>query len=143
MRQQIQPYLFFEGRTEEALAFYREALGAEVQMVMRYRDSPEPAKFHDGRTPPPDKVMHSAMKIGDTVVMASDGLCSGNARFGGFCLTYPAADEADARRRFEALAAAGKVQTPLGETFFARAFGMVTDKFGVPWMVLAGQKNPG
>ncbi len=142
MQQQIQPYLFFEGRTEEAIDFYRKNLGAEVQMVMRYRESPEPAKFHDGRTPPAEKVMHSAMKIGDTVVMASDGLCSGSPSFGGFALTYPASDEADARRRFDGLAASGKVQTPLAETFFARAFGMVTDKFGVSWMIIAGAKNP-
>ena len=138
----IQPYLFFEGRTEEALEFYRKALGAEVQMMMRYRESPEPAKRPDGSTPPGDKIMHSAFTIGDSTLMASDGFCGGKPVFNGFSLSYPAKDEADAKKRFDALAAGGKVTQPLTETFFARAFGMVTDKFGVGWMVIAGQKSP-
>lgn len=142
MQQQIQPYLFFEGRTEEALGFYRKALGANVQMMMRYKESPEPAKSPDGSVPPGDKIMHSAFTIGDSLLMASDGFCSGKANFAGFSLSYPAKDEADAKRRFDALAAGGKVGMPLGETFFAKAFGMVTDKFGVGWMVIAGQKAP-
>jgi PhnB protein len=142
MQQHIQPYLFFEGRTEEALAFYRQALGAEVVMLMRYKESPEPAQGPGGSTPPGDKVMHSTIKIGDSLVMASDGMCSGKPHFGGFSLSYPAKDAADAKRRFDALAAGGQVTMPLGETFFAKAFGMVTDKFGVAWMVMAGQKNP-
>jgi PhnB protein len=143
MQQQIQPYLFFEGRTEEALAFYRKALGAETAFLMKYKDSPDgSAKGPDGSTPPGDKVMHVAFKIGDSLLMASDGLCSGKPKFGGFSLSYPAKDEADAKRRFDALAAGGKVQQPLVETFFAKAFGMVADKFGVSWMVIAGQKNP-
>jgi PhnB protein len=141
MPQQIQPYLFFEGRTEEALAFYRNTLDAEVQMMMRYRDGPEPARCPDGSEPPGDNVMHAEMKIGDTVVMASDGFCSGKPSFEGFSLSYPAKDEADAKRRFDALAKEGQVRMPLGETFFARAFGMVADKFGLCWMVVAGPKN--
>jgi PhnB protein len=142
MQQQIQPYLFFEGRTEEALAFYRNALGAETAFLMKYKDSPDgSAKCPDGSTPPGEKVMHAAFKIGDSLLMASDGYCSGT-NFGGFSLSYPAKDEADAKRRFDALAAGGQVQMPLTETFFAKAFGMVQDKFGVAWMVLAGQKNP-
>lgn len=141
MQQQIQPYLFFEGRTEEALEFYRKALGAEVQMMMRYQDSPDAARRPDGSTPPGDKVMHSCMKIGESLVMASDGLCSGKPTFSGFSLSYPASDEADAKRRFNALADGGKVNMPLTETFFAKAFGMVADKFGVSWMVIAGQKQ--
>ena len=142
MQQQIQPYLFFEGRTEEALAFYKQALGAEVQMLMRYKESPGgTAKCPDGSVPPGEKVMHSSFKVGDSVVMASDGFCSGKPNFAGFSLSYPAKDEADAKRRFDALAAGGKVGMPLGETFFARAFGMVTDKFGVAWMVMAGAKQ--
>ena len=142
VQRQIQPYLFFEGRTEEALEFYKKALGAEVQMMMRFSDSPEPAKYPDGSAPPAHKIMHSALKIGDTVVMASDGFCSGKANFGGFSLSYPATDEADAKRRFQALAEGGQVQMPLAETFFARAFGNVIDRFGVSWMVIAGPKNP-
>ena len=142
MPQPIQPYLFFEGRTEEALAFYGKALGAEVEMLMRYKDSPDGGKCPDGSTPPADKVMHSSFKLGDSVLMASDGFCSGKPQFGGFALSYPAKDEADARRRFEALADGGKVGMPLSETFFAKSFGMVTDKFGLAWMVIAGAKNP-
>jgi PhnB protein len=143
MQQQIQPYLFFEGRTEEALAFYRNALGAETAFLMKYKDSPDgSAKRPDGSTPPGEKVMHAAFKIGDSLLMASDGYCSGKPNFGGFSLSYPAKDEADAKRRFDALAAGGHVQMPLAETFFAKTFGMVQDKFGVAWMVLAGQKNP-
>lgn len=137
----IQPYLFFEGRTEEAIEFYRKALGAEVGMLLRYKESPEPAKFPDGSVPPGDKVMHSEFKVGDSVVMASDGMCSGKPSFIGFSLTYPARDGADARTRFDALSFGGRVHMPLGETFFAESFGMVSDKFGVSWMVIAGQKG--
>jgi PhnB protein len=138
----IQPYLFFEGRTEEALEFYKKALGAEVQMMMRYKESPEPAKCPDGSAPPGDKVMHSAFTVGESMIMASDGFCSGKPSFAGFSLSYPAKDAADARRRFDALSTGGHVSMPLGETFFAKSFGMVTDKFGVGWMVIAGQKAP-
>ena len=137
----VQPYLFFEGRTEEALEFYKKALGAEVLMMMRYKDSPDSPP--PGMNPPPDKIMHACVKIGDAELMASDGMCTGNPIFGGFSLSYTAKDEADAKRRFNALAAGGKVGMPLGETFFAKAFGMCTDKFGVGWMVMAGQKQPG
>ncbi|HLS86718.1 MAG TPA: VOC family protein [Burkholderiales bacterium] len=144
MDRPVLPYLFFEGRTEEALDFYRKALGAEPGMLMRYKDSPDgQAGCPEGMTPPPgDKVMHSEIRIGDTTVMASDGMCSGKPSFSGFALSYPAKDEADAKRAFEALAEGGKVQMPLGETFFARAFGMVADRFGVSWMVIAGAKTP-
>jgi PhnB protein len=142
MQLQIQPYLIFEGRTEEALDFYRKALGAQVQMMMRYEESSEPAKCPDGSVPPGNKVMHSAFTIGESLLMASDGFCTGKPSFAGFSLSYPAKDEADARKRFDALSAGGKVQMPLAETFFAKSFGMVADKFGVSWMVIAGQKAP-
>jgi len=139
----IQPYLFFEGRTEEALEFYAKALGAQTQGLLRYSSAPGGApKFPDGRPAPADKVMHAAALVGGTVLMASDGFCSGKPSFGGFSLAFNAADEADAKRRFEALAAGGQVSQPLAETFFAKAFGMVTDQFGVPWMVIAGIKEP-
>jgi PhnB protein len=137
----IQPYLFFEGRTEEALAFYAQALGAEVEMLMRYKESPEQSKFPDGSVPPGDKVMHSAFKVGDSLVMASDGMCSGKPSFIGFSLSCPAKDKTDARKRFDALSTGGHVNMPLSETFFAEAFGMVQDRFGVSWMVIAGQKG--
>lgn len=140
----IQPYLFFEGRTEEALEFYRKALGAQTQMLMRYREAPGgTAKCPDGSTPPGDKVMHANAMIGGSQVMASDGFCSGKPNFAGFSLSYEAQDAADAKKRFDALAAGGKVNAPLSETFFARAFGMVVDKFGVSWMIIAGMKHPG
>ena len=143
MQQQIQPYLFFEGRTEEALEFYRKALGAEIAFLLKYKDSPdESAKLPDGSTPPGDKVMHTAFKVGDSLLMASDGFCSGKPNFAGFSLSYPATDKADAKRRFDALAKGGQVEMPLGETFFAKAFGTVKDKFGVSWMVIAGAKQP-
>jgi PhnB protein len=135
---QIQPYLFFEGRTEEALEFYQGKLGAKVEFLMRYKDNPDP------RHNPPnsgDKVMHCNFRIGDTQVMASDGNCSGKPSFQGFSLTFNAADEADAKRRFTALAEGGQVNLPLSETFFAKSFGMVADRFGLNWMVMAGPKK--
>lgn len=135
MQQHIQPYLFFEGRTEEALAFYRESLGADTVFLMKYRESPERT------TMPPGKVMHASFTVGGSMLMASDGNCSGKPSFGGFSLSYPAKDEADAKRRFDALAQGGQVQMPLAETFFAKSFGMVVDKFGVSWMVIAGQRQ--
>ena len=140
----IQPYLFFEGKTEEALDFYAKALGAQTQMLLHYRDAPGGAgKCPDGSTPPGDKVMHASFRLGDSMLMASDGFCSGKPSFGGFALCFEARDEADAKKRFDALCAGGKVTAPLSETFFARAFGMCTDRFGLAWMVIAGQKQPG
>lgn len=135
---QTQPYLFFEGRCEEALEFYRKALGAEVRMMLRYKEAPAGvAKGPDGSTPPADKVMHTAFRIGTTELMASDGLCSGKPSFQGFALSVDAKDDADAKRKFDALGAGGQVRQPLSKTFFASSFGMVADKFGVGWMVIA------
>lgn len=136
---QIQPYLFFEGRAEEALEFYKKSLGAKVEAVIRYKENPDPK-----HNPPNsgDKVMHCNFRIGDTQVMASDGNCSGKPNFQGFSLTFNAKDEADAKRRFNALAEGGQVNLPLSETFFAKSFGMVADRFGLNWMVMAGPKNP-
>jgi PhnB protein len=134
----VEPYLFFDGRCEQALEFYRKSLGAKVEALIRYKENPEPK--HN----PPDsdeKVMHALFRIGDTKVMASDGNCQGKPSFQGFSLTLNAADAAEAKQRFEALAEGGQVQMPLNETFFARSFGMVADRFGVSWMVIAGPKN--
>ena len=133
---QVQPYLFFNGRCEEAIAFYRAALGAEVEMLMRFKDSPQPPP--DGMLPPGSetKVMHAALKIGNTTVMASDGRCSGAQTFQGFSLTLDAADDAQARRLFDALGEGGQVQMPFTSTLFASSFGMVADRFGVSWMVI-------
>ena len=131
----IQPYLFFEGRTEEAVAFYQKALGAEVEMLMRYKESPDPPP--PGMIPPgsENKIMHSSFRIGETVVMASDGDCSGKQSFGGFALSITPQDEAEAGRMFAALADGGQVRMPLGKTFWSPCFGMVVDRFGVFWMV--------
>ena len=133
---QVQPYLFFDGRCEEAIEFYRGALGAEVTMLMRFRDNPEP---QDDSVPPPgagDKVMHAELRIGEATVLASDGRCQGRPSFAGFSLSLTAPDEAEAERLFAALADGGRVQMPLGKTFFSPRFGMVADRFGVPWMVV-------
>lgn len=129
---QLEPYLFFEGRCEEALEFYRKALGAEVTFLMRYKESPDP-----GMCPPggEDKVMHANLRLGDTTLMASDGLCQGHPVFQGFSLSLSLPDEAAARRLFAALSEGGQVQMPLEKTFWSRLFGMVADRFGVSWMI--------
>ena len=130
---QVQPYLFFDGRCEEAIAFYRRALGAEVEMMMRFKDAPEP-----GMSPPgsADKVMHASLKIGGSMVLASDGHCGGKPSFQGFSLSITAPDAAEAERLFAALGEGGQVQMPLTKTFFSPRFGMVADRFGVSWMVI-------
>ena len=138
---QVQPYLFFDGRCEEAIEFYKQALGAKVQMTMRFNESPD--KPPPGCAPSdPNKIMHACLTIGDAQVMMSDGLANGTPEFKGFSLSLSAKDEADANRMFAALGVGGQVRMPLGETFFAERFGMVADKFGVGWMIIAGPKNP-
>ena len=130
----IEPYLFFNGRCEEAVRFYQKALGAELQMMMRYKESPEPPP--PGMTPPNwgDKIMHASMKIGATVVMASDG-CGEKTGFEGFSLSISVNTEAEAKNVFTALSEGGQVKMPLGKTFWSPCFGMTQDKFGVGWMV--------
>lgn len=133
-----QIYLFFDGRTEEALDFYKETLGAEVEMLMRFKDAPPEAR--EGCAPGSEnKVMHSCFKLGDQRVMASDGRNGGKPDFKGFALSLAAKDEAEADKLFNALSEGGQVQQPLIKTFFSPKFGMVQDKFGVNWMVLVGQ----
>lgn len=132
----VQPYLFFNGRTEEAVEFYRSALGAEVIMLMRFKDSPAPQPPGAVPAGAENKVMHVSFRIGDTTVMASDGQCQGQPNFQGFALSLTAADVAEADRLFNALAAGGQVQMPLSQTFFSPRFGMVADRFGVSWMVI-------
>ena len=128
----VEPYLFFDGKCEEALEFYRHAIGAEVTALLRWKDSPDPAMTMPGAA---DKVMHSRLRIGDTTVMASDGRCQGKPDFQGFSLSITAADAAEADRLFAALGEGGQVQMPLSETFFSPRFGMVADRFGVSWMI--------
>jgi PhnB protein len=136
---QVQPYLFFDGRCEEALTFYKKALGAQVEMMMRFKESPEPPKA--GMSPPnsDDKIIHACFKIGDTGVMASDGRCQGQPKFEGFALSITAKDDAEADTLFAALADGGHVQMPLTKTFFSSRFGMVADRFGVGWMIIVAQ----
>jgi len=131
---QVQPYLCFEGRCEEALEFYRKALGAKVEMLMRFKESPDPNMCPAGASG--DKVLHSSFTIGDTQVMASDGRCTGKPSFEGIALSITAPGEANAEKLFAALADGGQVQMPLAKTFFSPRFGMVADRFGVSWMVI-------
>ncbi|MBI3562587.1 MAG: VOC family protein [Gammaproteobacteria bacterium] len=137
----VQPYLFFDGRAEEALNFYRQALGAEVTMLMRFKDNPEPCD--SAMTPPMDsnKIMHASFRIGTTTLMASDGRCTGQANFQGFSLSLSAPNEAAANRLFATLAEGGQVQMPLARTFFSPRFGMVADRFGVSWMIIVEAKQ--
>ena len=128
----VQPYLNFDGRCEEALEFYRGALGAEVTMLMRFKDSPDPAMIPPGAA---DKVMHASFRIGQTTVLASDGRCEGRSSFQGFSLSLTVPSETEAERLFAALGDGGQVQMPLTKTFFSPRFGMVADRFGVSWMI--------
>ena len=134
--QGLQPYLSFEGRCQEAIEFYRDALGAEVTMLLHFKDSPQP-----GMCAPEagDKVMHASLRIGASTLLLSDGRCGGKPAFHGFALSLSVANEAEAERRFASLADGGEVQMPLGKTFFAPRFGMVADRFGVCWMILMAQ----
>ena len=130
---QVQPYLIFDGSCEEALDFYRRVLGAEVQMF-RFKEMPDP---QPGMVPPgsENKIMHARLQVGDTVVMASDGDCKGQGKFQGFMLSVTLNDEAGADRIFNGLSEGGTVQMPLAKTFWSPRFGMLTDRFGVGWMV--------
>ncbi|PIF74909.1 PhnB protein [Variovorax sp. 54] len=138
----VQSYLSFEGRCDEAIAFYKKALGAEVVQLMRYSDAPAggPAGNPDagcaGGMPGPDKVMHSVVRVGDTELMLSDGSCSGHAEFKGIMLSLTAHSDADARQWFDALADGGQVIQPLMPTFFTSNFGMLSDRFGVGWLMV-------
>ena len=139
----VQPYLFFAGNCEEAVEFYRKALGAEVEMMIRFKESPEPPPAD--MTPPNwgDKIMHASLRIGATTVMASDGCGPESKGFEGFSLSLAVATEAEADRYFNALTEGGKVTMPLNKTFWSPRFGMLEDKFGIGWMVSvfpAGQK---
>ncbi|HVA47347.1 MAG TPA: VOC family protein [Pirellulales bacterium] len=135
-------YLNFDGRCEEAIDFYRRTLGAEVEMLMRFKDSPEPCA--EGMLPPgsENKVMHASFRIGETMMMASDCHSAGKASFQGISLAINPPDEAKAKQLFDALADGGKVQAPLSKTFFSPAFGVLSDRFGVSWMIhVEGEKK--
>ena len=138
----IQPYLFFNGRCEEAVEFYRKALGAEVEMMMRFKESPEPPQ--PGMVPPgfENKIMHTSFRVGGTTVMASDGCSAEKANFDGFSLAISVANEKEADRVFAALADGGQVRMPLAKTFWSPRFGMVADRFGIGWMVSVPGQQP-
>jgi PhnB protein len=138
----IEPYLFLNGRTDEAIAFYERALGARVEMVMRFADSPQPVPAD--RLPPggAQKVMHSSLLIEGARIMASDGCGPGGATIAGFALSLGLKTEADARKRFAALSEGGRVDLPMGKTFWSPCYGMVTDRFGVQWMVMVCAEQP-
>jgi PhnB protein len=132
----VQPYLFFDGRCEEAIEFYRQALSAKLLMMMRFKDSPDPPP--PGVVPPgsENKIMHASMRLGETEVMASDGSCMGKPSFQGVSLSLSVSSEAEADRLFSVLGEGGQVQMPIGKTFFSPRFGMVADRFGVSWMIV-------
>jgi PhnB protein len=132
----IQAYLFFDGRCEEAIGLYQRVLGAKVEMLMRFRESPDP--IPPGMIPPgsENKVMHAALQVGETMLMMSDGHCAGTTKFDGFSLSLTVASQAEAERVFAALAEGGQVRMPLGKTFYSPCFGMLADRFGVGWMVI-------
>lgn len=137
----VQPYVSFEGRAEEAAKFYEKAIDAKIEALMRFKDAPPmegapPEGCQPGPAMTPEKVMHMSLKVGDTIVMGTDGMCSGRAAFQGISLALSCKTEAEANKRFAALGEGGEVQMPLAKTFFSPAFGMVADKFGVNWMVV-------
>ena len=141
---QVQPYLFFDGRADEAIAFYQKAIDASVVMRMAFGENPQGEEAcAGGPMPPADKVMHACLQVGETQVLLSDGFAAGTPEFKGVSLSLSAASDADAQRYFSALADGGKVIQPLGATFFASSFGMLEDRFGVSWMVLNPLPLPG
>jgi len=133
---QVKPYLFFEGRCEEAIEFYKNALGATLETIMYFRDAPDKSMISPGSE---NKVMHSSIRIGETIVMASDGRNTGKPVFQGFALTIYVKTPAEADKLFGALSDGGQVQMPMAQTFFSKRFGMIVDKFGVSWMILETQ----
>ncbi len=132
----VQPYLFFNGRCEEALEFYSKALGAKIEMLSRFKDAP-PGMAQSGME---NMVMHASFRIGETVLMASDGRGNNELQFEGFSLAIDVPDEKTAESVFNALADGGKITMPLEKTFWAPKFGMLEDRFGVGWMVSVQHK---
>jgi PhnB protein len=136
----LQPYLFFDGRCEEAIEFYKRTVGAEVLGMMRFKDSPEPPMMAPGSE---NKIMHVSLKIGDSEIMASDGANTGTTNFHGFSVALSVKTEAEADRIYNALADGGTIRMPLTKTFFSPRFGMLADKFGLGWMVMTEAAQSG
>lgn len=133
----VEPYLFLDGACEEALTFYRDVLGAEIVVMMRFSERPE---SEDAMPIPPgseNKIMHAEFRIGDSLIMASDGECGGKAKIEGVSLSIAVKTADEAERIFAVLSAGGTIQMPIMETFFSPRFGMAADRFGVSWMVIA------
>ena len=128
----VQPYLFFDGRAEEAIDFYQKAVGAKVDMLMRFGEAPDQSQI---KPESKNKVMHCQFRIGDTMVLISDGRNQGSPKFDGFALTIQCKDAAETEKYFKGLSDGGQVEMPLDKTFFAKSFGMLADRFGVGWMV--------
>jgi len=135
----IEPYLNFNGRCEEAIEFYKKAVGAQVVDIHRFSEVPDKSMVQPGSE---NKIMHATLRIGDNIVMASDGQCTGGTSFQGFSMSVGVKDEAEAKTAFNALSEGGTVQMPLSSTFFASSFGIVADRFGLSWMVIAMQPQP-
>ena len=129
----VLPYLFFNGRCEEALAFYSKTIGAKAEGMMRFSQNPDQSTTTPANK---DKVMHAQFKLGDSMIFVSDGMATGKTNFDGFSLAIAADSEADAKQMFGALGEGGAVTVPLSETFFAKSFGMLKDRFGVSWMLI-------
>lgn len=140
---QVQTYLFFNGRCEEALGFYREKLGAEMISMTRFKDMPQdesapPSENCPGPTSElAEKIMHAEFRLGDVTLFASDGMEQSDPKFEGFSITMSVAKDDEAKRFFDLLAEEGAIIMPLTPMFFASLFGIVTDKFGVSWMILS------
>ncbi len=132
----VEPYLNFNGRCEEAIEFYKSAIGATVQMLMRFKESPELPPSGQFAPEVLDKVMHASLTIGDSRIMVSDGRNEGATSFSGITLSITASTDAEVKQMFEALSVGGHVTMPLSKTFYSSSFGMLTDRFGVSWMVL-------
>jgi PhnB protein len=131
----VMPYLFFGGRCEEALEFYGKVLGAKVEMMMRFSQSPVPVPVKPLQEGFGNKIMHASFVIRGTTIMASDG-CDDKSVFSGFSLALHLPDEAEARRIFPLLSEGGSVAMPLAETFWSPCYGMLVDRFGINWMVM-------
>jgi PhnB protein len=130
---QIDPYLNFNGNCEEAFHFYEKALGGKIEMLLKYNQAPAGG----GPTPPgfENKVMHVRLSVGQQIIMASDAPPGHFSPMQGFNVSLMFDDKAQAERVFNALADKGKVMMPFAQTFWAEGFGMLTDRFGTPWMV--------
>ncbi len=132
---QVQSYLFFEGKCEEAIEFYKKAIGAKLLMMMRMKEAPDPEMAKNLPKEHGEKIMHASIRVGESTIMMSDGRVQGNAQFKGFALSLDVPNIPEAQRLFAALSEGGEMVMPLTETFWAERFGMAKDRFGVMWMV--------